>query len=230
MMFYGPALFLSLTLGAYATGVGLQRLGRQHPLLNPTLLAISIVAGALVLFRIDYGTYFVAVQPIHVLLGPAVVALAVPLFRPLPLLGNRAPLLGLALLLGSLTAITSSVALGWWFGLSHSMLLSLAPKSATTAVSMAIAAQIGGVPTITAVLTVSTGISGALIGGYVLKAMRIEDPAARGFGMGLASHGIATARAFRESETTGTFSGLAMALNTIATTLLAPLLARLMMH
>ena len=75
-MWHGPALLLSLTLGAYATGVVLQRLGRQHPLLNPTLIAIGIVAGALVLFRVDYGGYFLAVQPIHVLLGPAVVALA----------------------------------------------------------------------------------------------------------------------------------------------------------
>jgi predicted murein hydrolase (TIGR00659 family) len=230
IMSYGPALFLSLTLGAYGIGVVLQRLGREHPLLNPTLLAIGIVVGVLVLFRIDYGTYLPAVQPIHVLLGPAVVALAVPLLRHLPLLRDRMCPLVIALLLGSLTAIASSIAAGWWFGLSRSVLLSLAPKSATTAVSMAIAAQIGGVPPVTAVLTVLAGISGAWIGGHVLKAMRIEDPAARGFAMGLASHGIATARAFQESETSGAFAGLAMALNAIATVLLAPLLVRLLMH
>ena len=205
-------------------------MGRQHPLLNPTLLAIIIVAGALILFHVDYASYFSAVQPIHVLLGPAVVALAIPLFRHLPLLRERALPLGVALSLGSVTAIASSVAIGWWFGLSRSMLLSLAPRSATTAVSMAIAAQIGGIPAVTAVLTVLTGISGALIGSYVLKAMRVDDPVARGFGMGLASHGIATARAFQESETAGTFSGLAMALNTIATALLTPILVRLLVH
>jgi len=229
-MSYGPPLFLSLTLGAYATGVVLQRLGRQHPLLNPTLLAISAVASTLVLFRINYGTYFSAVQPIHLLLGPAVVALAVPLFRHLPLLRDRAPLLGIALFLGSLTAIASGIGAGCWFGLSQSMVLSLAPKSATTAVSMAIAAQIGGIPAVTAVLTVLTGISGALIGGYVLKVMRIDDPAARGFGMGLTSHGIATARAFQESEIAGTFSGLAMALNAVVTAFLAPFLVPLLIH
>jgi predicted murein hydrolase (TIGR00659 family) len=226
----GPVLLLSLTLGAYATAVVLQRLGGQHPLLNPTLAAIGIVAGALILFHIDYGMYFSAVQPIHVLLGPAVVALAVPLFRHLPLLRERAPLLGIALFLGSMTAIATSVAAGWWFGLSHSMLLSVVPRSATTAVSMAIAGQIGGIPAVTAVLTVLTGISGALTGGYVLNAMRIEDAAARGFSMGLASHGIATARAFQESETAGTFSGLAMALNAVATAVLAPLLVRLLVY
>jgi putative effector of murein hydrolase len=93
-MSYEPALLLSLTLGAYTAGIALQRLGQQHPLLNPTLIAISIVAGTLVLFRIDYGTYFSAAQPIHVLLGPAVVALAVPLFRHLPLLRDRGPCSG----------------------------------------------------------------------------------------------------------------------------------------
>jgi predicted murein hydrolase (TIGR00659 family) len=211
-------------------GVALQRLGRQHPLLNPTLLAIGIVAAALVSFHIDYAMYFSTVQPIHVLLGPAVVALAVPLFRHLPLLRDRALRLGVALTLGSLTAIASSIAAGRWFDLSHSTLLSLAPRSATTAVSMAIAAQIGGLPAVTAVLTVLTGITGALIGGYILKGLRIEDPAARGFSMGLASHGIATARAFQESETAGTFSGLAMALNAVATALLTPILTRLLVH
>lgn len=229
-MWHGPALLLSLTLGAYAIGVMAQRLGKQHPLLNPTLLAIGIVSGALILFHLDYDTYFSAAQPIHVLLGPAVVALAVPLFRHLPLLRDRASLLGIALFLGSLTAITSSIAAGWWFGLSRSTLLSLAPRSATTAVSMAIAAQIGGIPAVTAVLTVLTGITGALIGGYVLNAMRVVDPAARGFSMGLASHGIATARAFQESEAAGTFSGLAMALNAVATAILTPLLVRLLVH
>lgn len=229
-MSHGPALFLSLTLGAYTVGVLAQRLGRQHPLLNPTLIAIGIVASALVWFRIDYATYFSAAQPVHVLLGPAVVALGVPLFRHLPLLRDRAALLGVALLLGSVTAVTSSVAAGRLFGLSHGMVLSLAPRSATTAVSMAVAAQIGGIPAVTAVLTVLTGISGALIGGYILNAMRIADPVARGFSMGLASHGIATARAFLESETAGTFSGLAMALNAVATAILAPLLVRLLVH
>jgi putative effector of murein hydrolase len=110
------------------------------------------------------------------------------------------------------------------------MLVSLAPRSATTAVSIAIAAQIGGIPAVTAVLTILTGISGALIGGYVLNAMRVADPIARGFSMGLASHGIATARAFQESEVAGTFSGLAMALNAVATAILTPLLVRLLVH
>jgi predicted murein hydrolase (TIGR00659 family) len=221
---------LLLTLAAYAAGVALQRMGKRHSLLNPTLLAISMVVSALLLLRIDYLVYFAAAQPVHVLLGPAVVALAVPLHRHLGLFRERAGSLFTALAIGSLTAITTSVAVGGWFGVSHSALLSLAPKSATTAVSMAISTQIGGLPAMTAVLTILAGIFGAVFAGWVLDAMRIRDPVARGFSMGLASHGIATARAFQENETVGTFAGLAMGLNAIATAALAPIVVRLLVH
>jgi predicted murein hydrolase (TIGR00659 family) len=230
LLTHQQVLPLLLTLGAYAAGVAMQRTGRRHSLLNPTLLAISMVVATLLLLRIDYRAYFAGAQPVHVLLGPAVVALAVPLYRHLDLIRERAVLLLAALAVGSLSAIASSVAIGWWLGASRPDLLSLAPKSATTAVSMAISAQIGGLPAVTAVLTILAGISGAVLASPVLNALRIRDPAARGFGMGLASHGIATARAFQDSETAGTFAGLAMGLNAIATAALAPLVVRFLIH
>jgi predicted murein hydrolase (TIGR00659 family) len=220
---------LALTFAAYALGLALQRLAGGSPLLNPTLIAISVVAGLLALLHVDYGTYFSAAQPIHILLGPAVVALAVPLSRHFALCRGRCLQLGLALLAGSIAAIASSVTLGKWLGLSHVALMSLAPRSATTAVSMEVSARIGGIPAVTAVLTVLTGITAAVIGRYVLSAIRIEEPAARGFGMGLSGHGIATARAFQDGETTGAFSGLAMALNALATSVLAPIMVRLLL-
>ena len=229
-MAQGSTLWLTLTIGAYAAGVTLQRLCGRHPTLNPTLIAIIIVATALYFRHIDYSIYSGAVQPIHLLLGPAVVALAVPLYRNIGLARERAALLVAALLVGCVTAIIGSTVAGRLFGLPPADLLSLAPKSATTAVSMAIAAKIGGIPAVTAVLTILTGITGAVVAPFVLNALRIHDPVARGFGMGLASHGIATARAFQESETTGAFSGLAMALNAVATAVLTPLLVRLLAH
>ena len=223
-------LWLTLTIGAYAAGVALQRLCARHPALNPTLIAILIVVTALHFLHIDYSSYSVAVQPIHMLLGPAVVALAVPLYRNIGLARERAASLVAALLVGCVTAIIGSTVAGGLFGLPAADLLSLAPKSATTAVSMAIAAKIGGIPAVTAVLTILTGITGAVAAPFLLNALGIHDPVARGFGMGLASHGIATARAFQESETTGAFSGLAMALNAVATAVLTPLLVRLLAH
>jgi putative effector of murein hydrolase len=220
---------LMLTLAAYALGLAVQRLGGGCPLLNPTLIAISVVAGSLALLHVDYGTYFGATHAIHVLLGPAVVALAVPLFRHSALCRGRCLQLGFALLAGSIAAIVSSLTLGKWLGLSHVTLMSLAPRSATTAVSMEVSARIGGIPAVTAVLTVLTGIIAAVIGRYLLSAIRVDEPAARGFGMGLTGHGIATARAFQDGETTGAFSGLAMALNTAATSILTPIMVRLLL-
>ncbi|HET7883508.1 MAG TPA: LrgB family protein [Acetobacteraceae bacterium] len=216
-----------LTLAAYAAGMALQSWCRRHSLVNPTLIAIGIVAVALIALRIDHVRYLEAARPVHWLLGPAVVGLAVPLYRHIGLVRGRTVLMIVALLAGSVTAIISGTAAGWWFHLSRSTLLSLAPRSATTAVSMAIATEIGGIPAVTAVLTILTGIIGASLASPLFNVLRIEDPVARGFGMGVASHGIATARAFQESETAGTFAGLAMALNAVVTAILVPLVVRL---
>ena len=219
---------LALTLGAYVLAVSIQRFGRRSALLNPTLLAISCVVAVLWLMRMDYSAYFTAAQPVHFLLGPAVVALAIPLYRHAGLIRERAFELITALAVGSVTGVATGLAVAWSLGVSHAGLLSVAPKSATTAVSMAVSAQIGGLPPITAVLTILAGIMGAITANYLLNLLRIRDPAARGFSMGLASHGIATARAFQESETAGTFAGLAMGLNAITTAILVPIVLRLL--
>lgn len=219
---------LLLTLGAYSLAVSLQRVGRQSALLNPTLLAIATVVAVLWLLKVDYNAYFGAAQPVHFLLGPAVVALAIPLYRHAELVRERAVDLLTGLAVGSLTGVATGLAVAWWFGVSRPGLLSIAPKSATTAVSMAVAAQIGGIPPVTAVLTILAGVTGAVASSYVLDVLRVRDPAIRGFSMGLASHGIATARAFQESDTAGTFAGIAMGLNAVATAVLVPIVLHLM--
>jgi putative effector of murein hydrolase len=224
---HGQLFVLVLTLGAYAIGVAIQRAAHRSALLNPTLLAIGIVTTALWLLKLDYGTYFSAAQPVHFLLGPTVVALAVPMYRHGALIRERAFDLFIGLACGSLGGVGTGIAAAWWLGVPSPGILSVAPKSATTGVSMAVSAQIGGTPSVTAVLTILAGITGAVTGGYLLNALRVRDPAVRGFSMGLASHGIATARAFQESDTAGTFAGLAMGLNAVATAVLVPLILRL---
>lgn len=221
---------LLLTLAAYAIAVTVQRFGRRSALLNPTLLAIACIIPMLWLLKLDYRTYFAAAQPVHFLLGPAVVALAVPLYRHARLVRERALDLLAGLAVGSFTGVATGLAVAWSFGVSRAGMLSVAPKSATTAVSMAVSAQIGGIPPLTAVLTISAGIIGAVASSHVLNALRVRDPAIRGFSMGIASHGIATARAFQESDTAGTFAGLAMGLNAIATAILVPIMLRLIFH
>ncbi len=222
-----PLGALGLTLGGYAIGHFLWRRSGKHAALNPTLIAIAIVAAALLAMHLDYRTYFEDARIVHLLLGPAVVALAVPLYRHLPALRARAGALVAALLTGSLVAILSVTFIAWCLGASRLTILSLAPKSATTAVSMAVSQSIGGVAALTALVTVTAGIIGALLGPPLLNAMRVRDAIARGFAMGIASHGIATARAFQESEAAGTASGLAMGLNAVLTAMLIPMLLRI---
>ena len=219
-----PLWALALSLGAYAAAMALWRRGGGQPLLNPTLLAIILVAAVLVMTGRDLAAYQRDAAPVTLLLGPAVVALAVPIYRHAEILRVRAGLLAAALVFGSMATIGATLAIAAWLGAGPGTLLSLAPKSATAAVSMAISAQTGGVAALTAVVAILAGITGAVAGPPLLNALGIHDPLARGFGIGLASHGIGTARAFQEGEATGTAAGLAMGLNAVLTAVLVPLL------
>lgn len=223
-----PLLWLSLTLGAYLIAMAVNERCNKMALLNPTLLAIALVVVVLTITGTSYKRYFDGAQFVHFLLGPAIVAMAVPLYRHTEMIRKSAGALFAALGSGCVIAIVSSVLLTRGLGSGRELWLSMAPKSATTAISMAIAGKIGGVPALTAVLTISTGITGACLANYVFRLVGINEWHARGFAMGLSSHGIATARAFQENEIAGTFAGLAMALNGVATAVLVPLIIRLL--
>jgi putative effector of murein hydrolase len=224
---HATLLFLALTLGAWALAVALWQAGRRHALLNPTLVAIVLVAAALVATSSDVARYQAETSVIHLLLGPAVVALAVPLFRHAPVIAARAAPLALALLCGAVLNCLVTLGVLAALGGTAATLVSLAPKSATAAVAMAVSAETGGIPALTAVVTILAGIVGAVLGPALLDRLGIADPVARGFGIGLASHGIGTARAFQESEAAGTAAGLAMGLNAVLTALLVPAVLRL---
>jgi len=224
-----PLLGLTLTLLAYlGASVVHQRCG-GHPLANPVLLAVAALVGLLWLTDTPWHTYFDGAQFVHFLLGPATVALAIPLHAQLPRLRRMALPLLLALLIGSLTAALSAVAIGALLGASRATLLSLAPKSVTTPIAMGIAERIGGLPSLTAVLVILTGVLGAILARYIYCALHIEDDAQRGFALGIAAHGIGTARAFQESEQMGAFAALAMGLNGLLTAVLLPLLLPLLL-
>jgi predicted murein hydrolase (TIGR00659 family) len=222
-----PLAALALTLAAYAAAVALwQRAGRPS-LLNPTLVAIALVAAVLLVLGLDLHAYQRGAGPIHLLLGPAVIALAVPLHRQAATIGARAGALGFALVVGAVVNCLVTLAILAALGAGAVTLISLAPKSATAAVAMAVSAEAGGLPPLTAVVTILAGIAGAVLGPAVLDRAGLRDPIARGFGIGLASHGIGTARAFQESEAAGTAAGLAMGLNAVFTALLVPVVIRL---
>lgn len=219
-----PLACLTLTIGAYLAGQWLHRRAAASPLVNPVLVAIALTAGLLTLTGTPYPAYFEGAKLIHALLGPATVALAVPLYRQIHHLRRAWPALTAALVLGSLAAILGALACARLFGAPASVTLALLPKSATAPIAIGIAEKIGGPPTLTAVLVILTGITGAVIGSTVLRAIGVRDPRAVGFAIGLASHGIGTARAFQLGETAGAFAGLAMGANGLATALLVPLL------
>ena len=222
-----PLLGLTITLLAYQGAYWLYRRANFNPLLNPVLLAIIMLVAALKFTHTPYQTYFDGAQFVHFLLGPATVALAVPLYAQFDRLRALLLPLGGALLAGSLTAIISVLGIGWLLGAGETTLLSLAPKSVTAPIAMGISEKIGGIPSLTAVLVIMTGVSGAMMAKYVLDALRIRDHGVRGFAVGIAAHGIGTARAFQISEQAGAFAGLGMGLNGLLTAILMPLMLAL---
>ena len=224
----GPLLWLTLTVGVYWLAMALYRRSRAFALLNPVLVSALLMVVVLRLTKTSYQVYLEGARFLHFLLGPATVALAVPLREHMGRLRQALIPILLALLIGSLTAIVSAVGIGWLLGLSPQALLSLLPKSVTTPIAMGVSEKIGGLPSLTAVLVILTGIIGAVAARDWLDLLRVRDEAARGFAIGLSSHGIGTARALQLGQETGAFSGLAMGLNGVLTALLAPLLVRLL--
>lgn len=222
-----PLFWLAVTLGAWLVADGLARAARRHALVNPVLIAVALVAILVQATGTDYRTYFDGAQFVHFLLGPATVALGVPLYRNLALVRRNLLPMTAALAVGSLVAIGSAVGIAAAFGVPRPVLVSLAPKSVTAGIAMAVSEGLGGIPSLTAALVITTGIIGAMMVTPLMDALGIRDYAARGFAVGLASHGIGTARAFTVSSVAGTFAGIAMGLNAVATAMLVPLLVGL---
>jgi predicted murein hydrolase (TIGR00659 family) len=225
-----PLLGLALTLVVYHGAFLVYQRAGFNPLANPVAIAVIVLATLLWATGTPYATYFEGAQFVHFLLGPATVALAVPLFEQLPRLRRLwLPLLG-ALVAGSVAAAVSAVLVGWALGASRATLASLAPKSVTSPVAMGIAEKIGGIPSLTAVLVAATGIIGAASARSLFNAMRISDPTVRGFALGTAAHGIGTARAFQVSDEMGAFAGLAMGLSALFSAVALPLLGGLLLR
>jgi predicted murein hydrolase (TIGR00659 family) len=225
-----PLLGLTLTLVAYQAGYAIYARFGFRPLLNPVLLAVMLIVAVLVLTGTAYRTYFDGAQFVHFLLGPAVVALGVPLAREWDNVKRLARPIAGALTAGSLTAVGSAIGIAWALGASPATLLSLAPKSVTAPIAMGIAEKIGGLPALAAVFAVTTGIVGAALGKYVLDALSIRDWRVRGFALGLAAHGIGTARAFQVNADAGAFAGLAFGLHGALAALAFPVVYWLVRH
>ena len=222
-----PLFHLTLTLAAFQIASFVFEKGGRNPLLNPVLGAVALVVALLALTGTDYFTYFEGAQFVHFLLGSATVALAIPLYRQWHHVRASWLAIGASMLTGSLAAIITAVATLWFAGSSEALMATIAPKSVTAPVAMGIAGELGGLPSLTAVLVIVSGIFGAMFGPLLLNLIGVKDWRARGLAIGTARHGIGTARALQVNETAGAFSGLAMGLNAMATALLLPLLSGL---
>lgn len=217
-----PLLGLTMTLAAYVCAHWIYMRCNASPLANPVAIAVALVVGMLALSGMSYREYFAGAQFVHFLLGPATVALAVPLARQLPRMRRWFLPVFAGLLAGCVTAIVSAVGIVLALGGSAQLAASIGPKSATTPIAMAVSEKLGGIPSLTAALVIATGVMGAVMARFVFTRAGIASDEVRGFALGLAAHGIGTARSFQVSATMGAFAGLGMGLNGVLTAFLAP--------
>jgi predicted murein hydrolase (TIGR00659 family) len=224
-----PLLWLTLTVLTYAFADAFSLATKRHPLANPVLHSVWIIGAFLLLTGTSYTTYFAGAQFVHFLLGPATVALAIPLYENRKTVAAAILPMLVALVVGSVSAIVSVVVLAEVAGLPRAVILSIAPKSVTAGVAMGISDTLHADPSLTAVAVILTGIMGAIIVTPLMNRIGITDFRARGFAAGLAAHGIGTARAFQVDPVAGVFSGIALGLNALVTSLLVPLAVTLLL-
>jgi predicted murein hydrolase (TIGR00659 family) len=218
-----PLFGLTATLATYVLAqAAYERVGKA-PWANPVLWSVLVIGCVLVATGTPYPTYFAGAQFVHVLLGPAVVALAWPLWQRRAELRQRAVALNVAALAGGSAAAGSAVLMAWAFGMPMDVVRSLVPKSVTAPVAMGIAERIGGVPALAAVFAVLTGMVGALSAKYLFDLLGIREWSVRGFALGTASHGIGAARAIQVHPDAGAYAGIALGLQVIWASLLMPL-------
>lgn len=192
----------------------------------PILIGTALVVLALALCQTDYDVYAQATRGLRWLMGPAIIALAVPLYHQMPLLRRLALPVLIALIAGSLAAILSGWGLARLLGMPDALALSLAPKSATMPIAILSAQQAGGLPALAALAVVATGVLGTFLTGPVLRWLRMDSPPVRSFTYGLVAHAIGTARAVQEVPSASAFAALAMGLNGLTTALLMTMILR----
>jgi putative effector of murein hydrolase len=220
------AAWLVATLVAYAVGVALHRRARTHPLVNSVLIAAALLVVLLLATHTPYADYAWSTRPLSVLLGPATVALALPLYRSLPTLRSAVAPVVAGLLAGVVASSASAVLIARGLGATPVTVLSLAPKSVTTPIAMAVSTRIGGDASLTAVFVIVTGVIGAMVVPGLFRLVRVDDPRARGLAIGVAAHGLGTARAVALGATELAFSVLGMGLSGVLVPVLVPLAAR----
>ena len=226
--FLTNSVFFGAVLSFLAYEIGLLLKKRfKLAVLNPLLIGILCVMGALAVLRIDYDQYNGGAQYISYLLTPATVCLAVPLYEQLTLLKENLKAVAAGIFSGTLASLGSVYLLSRLVGLNHEQYVTLLPKSITTAIGMGVSQELGGIVTITVAVIIITGILGNVIAEGVCKVFRIQEPIAKGLALGTASHAIGTAKAMEMGPVEGAMSSLAIAVAGLLTVIGASVFAGL---
>mgnify|MGYP002551781486 FL=1 len=205
-VFFGVAV----SIAAYEAGSLLKK--KYHSaLFNPLLLSVAATIVLLILFRIDYDTYYEGAKYLSYLLTPATVCLAIPMYEQLELLKKNLKAVMVGIISGVLMSLGCILVMAIVFGLNHETYVTLLPKSITTAIGMGVSEELGGYVTITVATIVITGVLGNIIGEGLCKLFHIEEPIAKGVALGTASHAIGTARAMEMGEIEGAMASLSIA-------------------
>lgn len=222
LLTHHPLFAIALTLAAFLIAAWLYRRSGWL-LLQPVLVSVTLIVATLLLYGVDYATYRAGAEPVAWLLGPATLALAVPLQHNIRRIRQLFWPIMLTLLAGGVLSVTLTLAIGWALGADWAVLMSLAPKSVTMPIAMPVAEQIGGIASLAAVLVMLTGVIGTALGPWLLRWAGVDHPAARGLSYGINAHAIGTAHALQEGEECGAFAALAMSLMGVITAVLLPL-------
>jgi predicted murein hydrolase (TIGR00659 family) len=208
-----PLFWLTLTIGSYLVGDYLYKKSKLFPLVNPVAISILIISLVLINLNISYERYFDGAKFIHFMLGPATVALAIPIYKQFKVIQKEAFSISVSLITGSLFAIISTFALCEIFKIDDQVLFSMLPRSATAPIAMGISDLIGGIPSLTAIITIFNRNYGCILWNFCFRFFKIKRYVSdEDLDLGLASHGIGTARAMSRNETAGVFAALALGL------------------
>lgn len=221
-----PLFGLAISFLAYRIGVYVFK-RVKNPLFSPLVVSTAVVIGVLVALKIPVENYSAGGAMISFMLGPSVIVLAIPLYRNFGLLKSHYVAILTGIFAGTLTSISSVLLLSRLLGLDRAIIVSMIPKSVTTAIGLEISKELGGIVPITVVSIFVTGTLGAIMVPLVMKAARLKDPVAKGVAIGTAAHALGTAKAVEIGETEGAMSGLSIGIAGLMTVVIAPILLAL---
>ncbi|MGE9948955.1 LrgB family protein [Coprococcus catus] len=227
MVFFENSVFFGVLLSLFTYGIGcLMKAKLKLPIFNPLLISILLSVLILVVFRIDYSTYYEGAKYLSYLLTPATICLAVPLYEQMELLKKNWKAIFGGIFAGVLTSLGIILVMAFLFKFSHEEYVTFLPKSITTAIGMGVSEELGGYVSITVAIIIITGVVGNICADTVCKVFKITNPVAKGIGIGTASHAIGTAKAMEMGDVEGAMSSLSIVVSGVLTVVAASVFAQ----